>query len=572
LENQKSYETILAELEALQQELTETKYQLEEATETLNAIRSGNVDALVVKREDGHHLYTLKSADQSYRIFIEQMTESAVTLNQSGTIQYCNSQFAQLTGVPLEKIIGQAFNQFVPHSLHEESRQLIRGSWMHSGKGELAILSANGTAIPVLLSLKNLELDEGPSLSIILTDLTSQKEAQRLLQQKNDQLEEAHRIMHELNANLEKTVKERTSTLEQTLLEKTKVEHRLTQILETMAEGVGIIDTEGYLSYVNPMAQKILGLHLNGDRENFYTSTKWENQQLDGTPLPASEHPMYKTIQAKHPVYDQEIGIQMPGKERFYISINAAPIFDAAGEVIAVIGTFMDVTHRRKAIQQKDDFISVASHELRTPITTLKASLQLLDRIKNVPSPDMLPRLIDQSNKSLNKVTTLINDLLNASKMAEGQLHLNRSKTALSDIITQSMESLPAQDRQYITVEGDQSLQVIADPDRIEQVATNIINNAFKYADASDGIHILINRENNMAKVTITDKGPGIPAEKLPHLFDRYYRADDKGNQYSGLGLGLYICAEIIKRHGGQIGANSQPGQGSSFWFCLPLE
>ncbi|MFD2146951.1 ATP-binding protein [Mucilaginibacter antarcticus] len=291
---------------------------------------------------------------------------------------------------------------------------------------------------------------------------------------------------------------------------------------------------------------------------------------MDGSPLPDDEHPMAITLSTGKPVYDYEIAIQPDNGERFYISVNAAPIRDEEGVIIAGIGTFMDVTNRRKAIQQKDEFISVASHELRTPITSLKASLQLLDRMKDNPTKAM-PHLIEQSNKSLNKVSVLVADLLNATKLTEGQISLNKSRFFAKDLISECCHHIRFEGKYEIIASGDDLLTIEADKDKIDQVLDNLVNNAAKYAPASKQIFINYTGEGDIAKFSVTDHGPGIPAHKLPHLFDRYYRVDSGGHQYSGLGLGLYICSEIIKRHGGTIGVESNHGKGSTFWFTLPI-
>lgn len=554
------------------------RIQLEEATDTIDAIRSGEIDALVVKADDGHQLYTLKSADQTYRIFIEQMTEGAVTLNPDGYILYSNSQFAGLVNVPLEKVIGKSFYNFITEDCLADCHSFIDKAWEDNTKGELDLVAFNNKAIPVLLSLKTLNLDEGLSLSVIITDLTEQKETQKLLEQKNAQLEEAQKIAQDLNSNLENTVKERTRELEINIEEKTKVEEelrsnqeRLTRILETMAEGVGIVDVHGNLTYANPMAQKILGLKQSEILQRTYDDPKWQNLRVDGSVLPNNEHPMAVIMATGKPVFDHEIAVQPPNAERFYISINAAPIRDESGQIVGGIGTFMDVTVRRKNIQNKDEFISVASHELRTPVTSLKASLQLLDRMKDNPSPKMLPVLISQANKSLNKLSVLIGDLLNTTKMTEGQLHLNKSSVKLSSLIDDCCLHVHTEAGHHVVLQGDKNLKVNADADKIEQVITNLINNVIKYAPESKAINVKLEKVDNMAKVSVIDNGPGVPPEKLPNLFERYYRVDNSGIQYSGLGLGLYICSEIIKKHNGQIGAESELGKGSTFWFTLPL-
>ncbi|WP_207420666.1 ATP-binding protein [Desertivirga brevis] len=563
-------EDLKAELNALKlslkektEELEETRYRLEEANDTIEAIRSGEVDALVIRAADGHQLYTLKSSDQTYRIFIEQMTTSAVTLNGEGNILYCNSRFAELLKLPLEKVIGKSFGTFVPDTYRSHCSDLIHAGWESEVKSELKLRTGDDE-VPVLLSLQALNLDEGPSMSVIITDLTEQKQYQQLLEEKNKALEQARQVAYELNSNLENLVNERTRELYNN-------QERLSRILETMAEGVGIIDLSGKLTYANPMAQQILGLSQSAIQERTYHDPKWENLQIDGSPLPHEMHPMSITLRTGKPVHDFEIAVQPPGRERFYISINAAPLRDENGNITGGVGTFMDVTNRRKAIQQKDEFISVASHELKTPLTSLKASLQLLSRMKEKPDPVILPKLIDQSNKSLMKVSLLVDELLNATKLTEGHLQLQATQITLKALINDCCPHIRHEGSFELIEEGDLDLEVNADINKLEQVLVNLVNNAVKYAPESKQIRIRVAREGSFAKIMIIDRGRGVPPEKLPHLFDRYYRVDTGGHQYSGLGLGLYISNEIVKRHGGTMGVESELEKGSTFWFTLPL-
>ena len=580
--NEKTYQQLTEALQQsqlqnkdLQTALDFAKDQLEEATDTIEAIRTGEIDALVIKGTDGHQIYTLKSADQTYRIFIEQMTQGAITISQNGNILYSNSQFASLVNQPLERVVGQSFFKFVAVSDLKRCEKLIYSAWENIlTKGEVK-LAVNGLMeVPTLLSLKTLDLDEGISLSIILTDLTGQKQNQQLLEAKNSQLQKAERLATELNVNLEATVKLRTNDLEKSIAEKISIadqlyksQQQLTKILETMAEGVQIIDTEGELVYANKMAQQVLGIDVF---EGKYHDPKWKNFKLDGSELFAKEHPIYLAMKTGKAIYDYEIAVKAPHKDVFYISVNAVPVYGENEKLTGGIGTFMDVTHRRKAIQQKDDFISVASHELKTPITSLKAAIQLLDRIKDHPG-DRMSKLIEQANRSMYKVSNLIEELLNASKITSGQMHINLTEFNLASMIGDSYPHIQAKDKAKINLIGDFEIEVKGDPVRIEQVVVNFINNAVKYAPDSDQIRISITRTHDFAKVEVSDTGPGIIPEKLPHLFDRYYRVDDSGQQYSGLGLGLYICAEIIKKHGGEIGATSELGKGSTFWFTLPI-
>lgn len=235
------------------------------------------------------------------------------------------------------------------------------------------------------------------------------------------------------------------------------------------------------------------------------------------------------------------------------------------------IGTVQDITERKLEEQRKDDFLSIASHELKTPVTTLKGAVQLLSRYKSNPAHPMIPRLIDQANVSVEKITNLLDDLLNTTRTNEGQLHLNKKRFTIADMLKKCCNHIRMGGKHELILQGDENLQIDADQERIDQVVVNFVNNAAKYAPQSREIYLIIENLNDKARISVKDLGPGIPAEKIPHIFDRYYRADYGGAQYSGLGLGLYISSEIVKRHHGEIGVDSKIGEGSTFWFTLPI-
>lgn len=366
----------------------------------------------------------------------------------------------------------------------------------------------------------------------------------------------------------DQTIKEKT-ILEETLREN---EQRLRGILETMAEGVCVIDAEGKLIYVNPMAQQILGLQERSLKSRTYDNLKWNLTKLDGTLLTTEEHPMTLMLKSAKPIYDHEITIQRPDGQKTYISVNAAPIFDDKGILTGGIGTFMDVTARRMVIQGKDDFISIASHELKTPVTALKATLQLLQRSHKKLSDESREKLLYQSTKSLEKLSSLLINLLDATRIEQGHLQLEKKSFEIYELFDDCCSNLITNENQKIIFEGDAQQILEADPQQIGRVMTNFITNAIKYAPQSEKIIVNAQKLNDQEfKISVRDDGPGIPEEKLKYLFERYYRADYKGQKFSGLGLGLYISADIVKNHGGKIGVESIPGSGSEFWFTLPI-
>ena len=179
---------------------------------------------------------------------------------------------------------------------------------------------------------------------------------------------------------------------------------------------------------------------------------------------------------------------------------------------------------------------------------------------------------LNKASNNLNKLLTLIDDLMNVTKIQQGQISLNKTRFKLAELFNDCCEHIRLEDTHEFIISGDKELMICADYGRIDQIMVNLINNAVKYAPWSNKIELNIHHNDTSVKVSVNDFGVGISAEKLPYLFDRYYRVDASGLQYSGLGLGLYICSEIIKKHGGEIGAESIVGAGSKFWFTIPIK
>lgn len=191
----KEYRDLVHENEILRQ-------QLNEANDTIDAIRNGEIDALVVEGKNGHELYTLNSADRTYRNFIEQMSEGAVTINAEGIIVYCNSSFAQMLNTPSRDIISHPLVEFIPESDRKSFNDLISLGWQQEIKGEI-LLTKKSAVIPVQLSMTSLKMDEGIALSIIVTDLTSQKEILNALKSNNEQLETMNKQLESSNHDLQ---------------------------------------------------------------------------------------------------------------------------------------------------------------------------------------------------------------------------------------------------------------------------------------------------------------------------------------------------------------------------------
>jgi PAS domain S-box-containing protein len=234
-------------------------------------------------------------------------------------------------------------------------------------------------------------------------------------------------------------------------------------------------------------------------------------------------------------------------------------------------GVIADITESKLQEQRKDDFLSIASHELKTPLTSLKSTLQLLDRMKKDFTAPIHVKLLEQANRSMEKIGNLIDDLLQLNRLDVGQLELQKTTFVIADMLNNCCNHVRVAGKYELIFQGNEQLTVYADGNRIDQVIVNLVNNAVKYAPDSKEIYLTVEEVPGFAKISVKDNGPGISADKVPFLFNRYYRAEQASKGYSGLGLGLFICAEIIKRHNGEIGVDTTPGIGSTFWFTLPL-
>ncbi|MES2266778.1 MAG: PAS domain-containing sensor histidine kinase [Bacteroidota bacterium] len=231
-----------------------------------------------------------------------------------------------------------------------------------------------------------------------------------------------------------------------------------------------------------------------------------------------------------------------------------------------------DITDQRLLKLHREEFISVASHELKTPITSLKANLQLMSRLLNgeTLSKQKMIEMTRNAEKHVLKLSYLVDDLLSSTKLDQGHLSLNKTSFILAELVEDCCTHIRLEGKYNIDFTGDPAFTLFADRHKLDQVLVNLVNNAVKYAAGSFEIRIDASQSDGLTRISVSDFGPGIAPENLVNLFDRYFRLDNDNHKNSGLGLGLYISAEIIRLHGGQIGVESELGKGTTFWFTIP--
>ena len=543
----------------LEQELEELQQQLEEANDTIEAIRTGQVDALIVKDDKGHQVYTLKSADQTYRLFIEKMIEGAVTLNEKGIILYSNSRFASMMKLPLSKIIGSYFETFVPNEYREVFDELIKKGWQAESKGEIYLLTNNNELVPFLVSLTKLEVDGKTALSLILTDLTVQKNIEKELKEKNEQLQAAQTFTARLNNQLEGKVKERTKEL------LSSREH-FKFLADTIPVIVWTATPDGNYDYYNKRWYEYTGKTIEEAM-----GTGWQtviHPDDVGATLAVWNH----SIKTGEPFKMEDRKISAEGAYRWHLA-HALPFKDDHGKIIAWFGVCTDIEDQKKAMEKKDEFISMASHELKTPVTSLKAFTQIMMMTFEGEGNTMASSMLSKMDKQINKLTSLIADLLDASKANSGQLNFQNEEFDFNELIKEVTDEVQRTSVTHkIELNLIRSETISGDRNRIAQVIMNLLSNAIKYSPNSDSVAIKTEIKKDIIKLCVQDFGIGIPASQQSKLFTRFFRvANDKPNTYPGLGLGLFISNEIIKRHSGTIEFVSDEGKGSIFCVSLPM-
>jgi PAS domain S-box-containing protein len=259
------------------------------------------------------------------------------------------------------------------------------------------------------------------------------------------------------------------------------------------------------------------------------------------------------------------------------VSLSVSPIRDAAGNIIGASKIARDISAQLEAQEQimalnrkKDEFVGLASHELKTPLTSLSGYLQILSRVN---MDDHNQKYIDKSLRQVAKLTALVNGLLDVSRIETGRLQLMISRFDLKKTILDAINTAgETTGKHQIMLETSLSkCKINADSQRIEQVIDNLLANAIKYSPHGGKIDVTLSLDDKVAKISVRDHGIGIAQNQLGEVFSRFYRVADAPAYISGLGIGLYLSQEIIRRHAGTMWAESELGKGSMFWITLPL-
>jgi PAS domain S-box-containing protein len=259
-------------------------------------------------------------------------------------------------------------------------------------------------------------------------------------------------------------------------------------------------------------------------------------------------------------------------KKLRWVRAKGKVIFNEQDVPLRLIGAVLDITENKLNELRKNDFIAMASHELKTPLTSLKAYIQLLLSNARRTGDSFLVNALEKSDSQISKMTKLIHGFLDLSKLESGKLTLNMEVFDVTKLIEEIIsDSRPISQGHEIVFENRSVININADREKIGQVISNFISNAIKYSPKDTSVVVELTTTDNSVKVAIKDNGIGIKQTDQQNIFQRFYRVEDESTRgFSGFGIGLYLSAEIINLHNGKIGVYSEEGKGSTFYFTLP--
>jgi len=257
------------------------------------------------------------------------------------------------------------------------------------------------------------------------------------------------------------------------------------------------------------------------------------------------------------------------GENRWAV-VKANPTFDEQGNIQYAINIIHDVTERMGLEKRKDEFISTASHELKTPIAALKGYTQILENLNNNATSKYY---VSKLNSQINRISKLVDDLLDVSKIQSGKLGLNKEKFNIVKLIeeTATNAQLVNGHHKIIVKDGIHKKIILADKYRIDEVLNNLLSNAIKFSPSADKVLVKIRNNSKELVISVTDYGIGISKKNLERIFEPFFQASSKIRQsFSGLGLGLHISSQIVKQHKGRLWVESDKGKGTTFYVALP--
>lgn len=496
----------------------------------------------------------LRESEQKFRQLAEQIQEVFFLYTVDfGDVLYINPAYETIWQRSCASLYQNPFS-FID-SVHADDRERISTAMQGFINGdrpfqeEYRILRPNGSIRWVYTRTFFVYNDRQEAYRVagLATDITARKQAEIALQQ--------------LNAQLELRVAERTAEL-------TEAERRWRYLLDRVQLVVVGLDCEGRVDYVNTFFLK-----LTGYQESEVLGKCWFELCIPSTHRQSMQRIFTEILTDNRHSYYQN-SILTKAKEERFIAWNNTLLCDSVGKIVGTISIGEDITERQKIEQMKNEFIGIVSHELRTPLTAIRASLGLLRTGIYDNRPDKFKRMIEIAAIDSDRLVRLVNDILDLERLESGRVVMDKTTCKAADLIQQAVsgvEAIACEQHIGLMVQPTQ-LEVWAAADAIIQTLMNLLSNAIKFSPPHTMVRVSVQPQVDRVLFQVQDRGRGIPADRLETIFGRFQQVDaSDSRQKGGTGLGLAICRSIVEQHEGRIWAESCPGEGSTFFFTLPL-
>ena len=347
--------------------------------------------------------------------------------------------------------------------------------------------------------------------------------------------------------------------------EKELSETNFRMLAESIPQIVAVLDSTGQLEYVNKRWFEYTGMTFE-DAKNGKARKLVHPDDLAGFLSKRQE----SIDNGRN--FDYEFRFEnQAGKYKWHLT-RMAPITDQEGNIVKWVSATTDIDDQKKTEEKKDEFMGIASHELKTPLTSIKAYMQLIQRSTREMENNKLADYVNRANDNIDKLSSIISDLLDVSRIQSGKLIMSMDIFNFKDLLEEVAEGMQYTSYNHeIIIKNIPEIHVFADRLRIEQVMVNFISNAMKYSPDCGTVILNVETNDNLLIFSVRDCGIGISKENLKYIFDKYFRVHNSTEEFSGIGIGLYISSEIIKRHSGKMWVESEEGKGSTFYFQIPL-
>ncbi len=350
-------------------------------------------------------------------------------------------------------------------------------------------------------------------------------------------------------------------------------------IITSLGEGLIILDEYGHVNRINQAALDMLGFERN-EIEGQFGPRAVTIKDKSGKVIPTDSRPAFRALLTGQTISDIVYGVKRDGSE-LPLSITATP-FVVGGRPRGVILLYRDVTQEMQIERAKDEFVSIASHQLRSPLTSIRLFSELLLGSSKDKLNEKELRYIDQILFSTEKMINLVTDFLNVSRLELGQLGIETRPTDLNELIKIRVDEIsPVAQSANVRLIYENKLakaeQIPIDRDLLGQVVNNLLSNAIRYTQSvkrrKPTVKVILSKKRRFFEITVADNGIGIPKGAKSKIFDRFYRAENAArSDTEGTGLGLYLVKQIVEATGGKIHLKSKENHGTSFHVCIPLD